>query len=631
MLRRFRHLLAQQATFWLVAALLLLAFSLAAGLWAERVAVARLRDQAGPRLDLYAAGLESELGKYDPLPALLGQDRRLLALLNRPADPAAQAEANHYLEEASDLLRTAACYLVDPDGRTLAASNWNGPVSFVGRDFSYRPYVRNALAHGAGRFYGIGTTSREPGYYVARAIRVEDRVLGAAVVKVSLDRLERAWAPGAERVLVADANGVIILASEPGWKFRTLEVMPQATVQRLNATRQYDGVSLQPLGWQILHQEGPEQRTVMLAPGGGQPRPFLALARPLADTGWTVTVLYDLQPLAEARLTAMVVAAGAGLLLILGLLYQRQRARTAAAVRDARDALAQANAQLEHKVAERTAALSKANAELQTEVVERLRAEADLHRTQDGLVQAAKLAALGQLSAGVAHEVNQPLAALRTLSDNAAVFLQRGQVDRAAGNLSMISDLTERIARITGQLRNFARRSDNQPEPVDLAHCIAATATLLQERFRREAVDLQVTAPPGLRASCDANRLEQVLVNLLANAVDAVRGREIRRVEVAMAEIGDRVAIRVRDSGPGLTPEIRARLFEPFFTTKPQGSGLGLGLAISAGIVQGFGGVLEAGNAPGGGAEFTVLLPRAEVPLSGTAPAAKEDVHVAGR
>ncbi len=588
-----------------VATVLATALAVAALVWlggiaGERWALDRLGAQAGPRLDLYALGLESELGKYDPLPALLGEDPRVLGLLAAPGDPAAREAANGFLEEVNRYLGASACYVVAPDGMTLAASNWRGPASFVGRDFSYRPYVRDALAEGIGRFYGIGTTSREPGYYVARAIREGGAVLGVAVVKVSLDRLERAWAPAAERVLVRDANGVVVLASDPAWKFKTLAPLSAETLERLRRTRQYDQVLLEPLGWR---QAGAVDGGQVLEPGRGER--FLALNRTLDEGGWQVTVLYDLTPVSQARVAGMAVAGGASAVLVLMALYGRQRRRT-------RDALARANQELERKVAERTAALTDANLGLRREVAERERAEQELRRAQDGLVQAAKLAALGQLSAGVAHEINQPLAALRTLSDNAAVFLERGQGRQVAGNLAMIAELTERMAKITGQLRSFARKSDNHPTSVPVAASIAAALALVQERLRRAGVEAGVgVVPADLAAWCDATRLEQVLVNLLANAADAVAGREERRVAVEARAEGGRVLVTVADSGPGLSAEALERLFEPFFTTKGAGAGLGLGLAISAGIAQGFGGSLRAANAPGGGAVFTLELPAA--------------------
>lgn len=570
------------------------------GVAGERWALDRLGAQAGPRLDLYALGLESELGKYDPLPALLGEDPRVLGLLAAPGDPAAREAANGFLEEVTRYLGASACYVIAPDGMTLAASNWRGPTSFVGRDFSYRPYVRDALAEGIGRFYGIGTTSREPGYYVARAVRDGDAVRGVAVVKVSLDRLERAWAPAAERVLVRDANGVVVLASDPAWKFKTLAPLSADTLERLQRTRQYDQVRLEPLGWR---QAGAVDDGQVLELARGER--FLALDRTLDEGGWQVTVLYDLTPVSQARAAGMATAAGTSAVLVLVALYGRQRRRT-------RDALARANQELERKVAERTAALTDANLGLRREVAERERAEQELRRAQDGLVQAAKLAALGQLSAGVAHEINQPLAALRTLSDNAAVFLERGQGRQVAGNLAMIAELTERMAKITGQLRSFARKSDNHPASVPVAASIAAAQGLVQERLRRAGVEVAVeVVPEGLSAWCDATRLEQVLVNLLANAADAVAGREERRVRVEARGAGGRVLLTVADSGPGLSAEALERLFEPFFTTKGAGAGLGLGLAISAGIAQGFGGSLRAANGPSGGAVFTLELPAA--------------------
>jgi two-component system C4-dicarboxylate transport sensor histidine kinase DctB len=262
-------------------------------------------------------------------------------------------------------------------------------------------------------------------------------------------------------------------------------------------------------------------------------------------------------------------------------------------------------------VARRTQALTETNLRLQKEVVERQHAEATLRAAQDELVQAAKLAVLGQLATGITHELNQPLGAIRTLAGNALEFLRRGKSESTEKNLTIITRLADQMGAIITPLKTFARKSPAVPVRVDLGRAVGNARFLLEQKLQHSAVSVQNDCSPGRSfALCDQNRLEQVLVNLIGNAADAMRDQPRRSLSIAAAPDGDgAVLLTVADTGPGLPDEIRERLFEPFFTTKPAGEGLGLGLAISRDIVRDFGGDLEAGNTPEGGARFRLRLP----------------------
>jgi len=567
----------------------LLAFLLAwiGGLLSAELAVQRLHENAGPRRALYIAGLRSELGRHETTPAILALSRTLRTALLNAGDPAAISAANAYMEQVATGTGAAVLYLLDTQGTTIASSNWRLPESFVGRNFAYRPYFRDAMAGGVGRFYGIGTTSREPGHYFARALMDGDRVLGITVVKLSLSPVERSWADRADRILVVDGNGVVILSSAPDWTFHTLNALPDAQKAQLMASRQYEGVDLRDLNWRV-----DEDGTVSLA---GAPMRYFVSDSPVDGTPWRLYLLTSLDSVDMARGLGRVGGVGLTALLALSWLYWRQRRRTRLAWR-------RAAAALEQEVAVRTAELVAAND--------------DLRRAQDGLVQAAKLAALGQLAAGITHELNQPLAALRTLSDNASTFLSRGNLDRVGQNLTHIAGLTERMARITGQLRTFARRSDNRPESVPVVRAVDNALTLLVEKTRRTGAMVQVSMDDGLCVLCDPLRLEQVLVNLIGNALDAVADRQERRITISAEpdNAAGQVHIRVADSGGGIAPDHMAHLFEPFFTTKAPGLGLGLGLVISAGIIRDHDGSLTADNGPDGGAVFTFALPAGDPP-----------------
>jgi len=275
----------------------------------------------------------------------------------------------------------------------------------------------------------------------------------------------------------------------------------------------------------------------------------------------------------------------------------------------AREDLQHAYDNLEAMVEERTSELNAMTQSLSQEIEVRSKAEQKLHITQNELFQAGKMAVLGQMSASITHELNQPLTALRTMSDNAVILLERGRLDDARRNLAKISQIAARMGTITGQLKIFARKSTTSLTSVSIPTAISNALFLVERRLQVENVRFTLQLPPeDIFAMCESNRLEQVLVNLYANALDAMNGSDVRSLRVSVACTPEHVLIHVADTGPGLSTEVYEHLFEPFFTTKPQGLGLGLGLAISEQITRQFGGVLRAENAPGGGAIFTIEL-----------------------
>jgi two-component system C4-dicarboxylate transport sensor histidine kinase DctB len=341
---------------------------------------------------------------------------------------------------------------------------------------------------------------------------------------------------------------------------------------------------------------------------------FLAQTQPLPGTPWGITVFSFQEPVhGIAANRAALAGVGAAFLCILALMLNERRRHLKDRLA-AREALQQAHDELERKVAERTGDLSAANTRLKVEVAERTRAERTLRAAQDELVQAGKLAVIGQLSSGIAHELNQPLAALRTLSGNARKFLARGDPQTAGSNLERIAELVDRMGRLTGQLKSFARKSSGRPQCVPLRLAVDNALFLLAQRLKRAGIVACIDlSQEELQAWCDANRLEQVLVNLVGNALDAMDDQPAPALDITARRQGERILIQVRDRGLGLAAEARTHLFEPFFTTKEAGRGLGLGLAISAGIVADFGGSLSGDNHPEGGAIFTLDLPAAPV------------------
>jgi len=587
----------------------LLILAALAGLWSYHARMEGglhdLRALGRHRLDLAASSLEREIDKYAYFPATLGLESNVLHLLHRQSE-GATLEVNGYLEQLNRRAGTLAVYILDAGGHVVATSNWNTPESFMGEDLSYRPYFYEAVVHGSGRFFGIGTTLGIPGYYLSSAIVDGEHLVGVAVVKVSLEQLERSWISLEVPVLVTDENGVAILSSVHDWKFATLQPLDAKTREDFDRSQHYNRRRLEPLpiGEITVLDASASLMTLPRPSAPGLREQFLAQSAPMPGTPWTLTVMSQLGQLRlRATTEAALAAIGAAFLCILGLLVQQRIAQSRERLR-AREALQRAHDELELKVEERTADLSAANLRLRS--------------AQDELVQAGKLAVIGQLSTGIAHELNQPLAALRTLSANAAKFMERGDLATASGNLQRIGALVDSMGKITSQLKTFARKSSGPVAAMPVRPSIDNALFLLEAQLRKAGLEVRQDWPDAeVLALCEPNRLEQVLVNLIGNAADAMAGRPESRLDIAVRQAGGQVRISVRDHGPGISEEAATHLFEPFFTTKDPGAGLGLGLPISAGIIRDFGGTLEGANHPEGGAIFTIVLPTAE---SETAP-----------
>lgn len=588
-------------TLWGLVLLAGLALPYLAYWWADQLTTERLRAAGAQRLEVYATSLENLLDKYDLVPRMLELDKDVLQLLEQPGDEDVRQRVNEYLEGLNRKAGSSNIFVVNLQGRTQAASNWRLKDSFIGDDVNFRPYIRNALRGRPGGFYGIGTTSLEPGYFYAHGIYKAGRMLGVAAIKVSIESQQRSWTQGADKVALVDPNGVIFLSSDPAWKFKSLKPLPAAVRADLEQTRQYFTQSLPALV--LKHDEALANGNRLLAihdggPGRGRAPLMLAQTRSLAPREWTFIYFSDLDAARGNASVAFLFALLAYGFLVLLFLYWRQRVRS--------------KEELERMVDERTASLARLTKDLSKEVDVRRQAEQQLQITQNELFQAGKLAVLGQMSASITHELNQPLTALRTMSDNAVLLFERGRLDDVRNNLKTISQVVARMGSITGKLKGFARKSNAELGPVSIHTSISNALVLVERRIQLDKVTFQLRIDQAdIYALCDSNRLEQVLLNLMTNALDSMQGAAVRELVLEVSSKPGRVLIRVADSGPGLSEDARARLFEPFYTTKPQGEGLGLGLAISAQIIRDFGGTLQAEQASHG-ACFVIELKAAQ-------------------
>lgn len=505
---------------------------------------------------ILAAGLESDLDKFSLVPLVLARDPQVQSLLSGNA--LHKAELNQRLEQLARQTGAAAIYLMDGKGLTLSASNWNQPDRFVGSIYGFRSYFRNAIYSGVASEFALGTVSRRPGLYVSRRVDTPSGPVGVVAIKVEFDPLEASWAKATSGVYVTDADGVILVTSNPDWRF--------SATRPIQPGKRDSKQDLLQFGKAKLPRFEPDFGNGELAI-----KPMIDSRQPVAPFDWQLHLLSDPSP-------SLAAAKANGRLLFLMLLVL-----VAAAVALFAISIRRRKARAEALLNERTVQL------------------------RDQLQQANRLATLGQITAGVGHEIRQPVAAIRILAETGERLGERGAHDEARANFGRITTLTDRIGTITDELRRFSRRGNREPRNISLRQVIDGALLLLRDRMARLATDLELPPESDLDLVVRGEHvaLEQVLVNLLQNALDAT-GQQ-GKVAIEVTEDGLFSRLSVTDDGPGLTTEQRANLFQPFATTKADG--LGLGLVISQDIMRGLGGDLVADETVDG-ARFTMVVPR---------------------
>jgi two-component system C4-dicarboxylate transport sensor histidine kinase DctB len=567
--------------------------------WSERHDFARLDDAVSHELDLYAAVLDIELGKQADLPGLIDQDDRIDALVHTPDAADLRALINRKLTRFVARSGALQATIVDAGAHVIASSDWyragarpgapaaSGAMAAsapAAADDASDPCALEAVHGESSQRFSPDPVTGAPEVCFARPVRRDGATVGAVVVRISLQPIEAEWIDAAfraesEKPLIVDAHGVVIMSSVPSWKQLPLDALahPQPALDDSVDLVRIPRLAAAGVEMQVVHE------------------------RPLPRLGWRLLILSSAKDVwRDARIAAWsagAITASLGMLALLVL----QRRRVGMQKLATRAALQRANDELEAKVLERTAQLETSNRYLRHEVLERQHAEEVLRHAQEELVQAGKLALLGQLSAGISHELGQPLTALRALAQNGCLLLERQRPQQAAENFQSILALAERMGRITSQLKSFARKTPPDDRSLPFVVAVDNARQVLAQRFATEQVRLVTDVPAGLAVRCDTYRLEQVLVNLMANAMDAMRtvpGERVLTISAAVA--ADRAVVRVLDSGPGIPQELSERLFEPFFTTKAPGEGLGLGLVISSHIVREFGGSLRSVPQPAG-------------------------------
>ena len=568
-------------------------------------------DQAQRRLALFDRTLEAIIERFHYLPVAISQARETRAALASPADPQAVEAANGFLSKLNETAGAGEIFLMEENGGVVAASNWWTLTSLVGTNYSFRPYFADAMQYGSAEYYAFGISTSVPGYFLSQRVDGPDGPLGVAVTKINLGEIEANWWRSGELIGILDPNEVVILSTRPDWRYRPLETIPRSRVEAVSTQQRYGENGIDNTGLITDRWNSRGGQFAYLA--GTDPEAsgyFLLQELRLPKHGWRLMSFTPLGPLYAAAwtMTAAASLGAAALLLIIVLLVQRQRI-TAHRLAD--------HERLEQRVAERTEDLHVTNEALREEIAERIRAEKAEREAQHGLVQAAKMASLGQALAGVAHEVSQPVAALTTHIASARLIAAQHQDADIGRILDTMDKVVDRLAALTGHLKTFARKETRVEMQADLPSVIANALDLVDHKLKAFGIDVEYRRHRGrLMAAGNPIHLEQVLINLIANAADAMEHSAIRVLSIGVAQATGNIEVSVTDTGSGIDAADLANLFDPFYSTKEAGRGLGLGLSISYGLVRDIGGAITVQSRPGKGSTFTVRLPCIVAPVT---------------
>jgi two-component system C4-dicarboxylate transport sensor histidine kinase DctB len=605
----FKHIDAAQRPWWRFAffwAVIAVVAIYVAGELGRTETIKALQQDASTDGQLKVALLNVALERPRALPLVLSGDRDLVAALETGG--AAVDRLNRKLEGLIEGTQASVIYVTGPNGVAIASSNWRAADSFVGTSYSFRDYFSLAMRTGMAEHYALGNVSRKPGLYISRRVDSEDgKALGVVIAKVEFSRLEADWRIGGKPVYVADANGIVLMTSISAWRFDTIKPIDQQTRRTIADSLQFGNETLDLLPFSPLRFIDNSTELIHINSPAVNSGDYLRFILPVPTTSWHLHYLLPVEPtlMVEVQRMRLLMLAGMMPLIVLSGLWLRRRQKA----RQAEEVAARARAELERRVDERTRDLQSAMDQLETEISGHQQTGRELQSVQQELVKANRLAILGQVAAGVAHEINQPVATIRAFADNARTLMNRQRLDEADENMKDIAALTERIGVITSDLKILARKGRAAAQPVSVKAVIEGAVVLLRSRFagHMEALDIALPAET-LMVSGSPIRLEQIVINLLQNALEAVEDKADGQVTISVREAADQVVLSVADNGPGIAPDILEALFTPFNTSKD--GGLGLGLVISREIAADYGGRIEVESNPSGTC-FSVYLKKA--------------------
>ena len=513
------------------------------------------------KLSLYQVIIDNELSRLEHLPALLAQDVEL-----GHSDP-----LNEEFKSISISSQAEAIYALDQSGETFAASNFDLPQTFLGQNYQFRRYFTQAMKGLETSFFAIGATTSRPGYFLAAPIFDTANPIGAMVVKLDLTALNNALETTGDKVVVTNKEGIVVLSSVPTFRYRSTRKISPERLSAIAQERQFGNETLDPLPWAV------ERDSIFV-----DSQNYLLLEEQLQEENWQLFYLADAN-VARTRaftvssiLAALMIAASA-LLFILR----------------------------ERRVRKALETSQKDRRRLQREIEVRRKAEERLESAQTALKRTSKLAALGQLSASVTHELGQTISAMNP--PLAAEML----VNSSGSNvMNSLSGIVDRMDNITKQLKFFATPDADFEENLDLYEILKRAVELMRYDFKHEKVDVQIQAPTTrCLVNGNAHRLEQVIINILRNSLIAMQGTVDKRIEISAAQDQQFCTVSVRDNGHGLMGQSLDQIIEPFHTTGPSGKGMGLGLAISSTIIEEHGGTISAADIPQGGVLFEIKIP----------------------
>lgn len=528
-----------------------------------------IADRSEVRLSLYVTNLTSELQRNSVVPQLLGRSPELASALVSRNFTNSSAHLVSFVAE----IGSASLILLDRDGVTVAATD----AEEVGVDHADASYFLNALESDLTVYATERDQSGQYRYVFSRKIVMQEQLLGVIAVEVNSALLQAGWVGGSEAVLVLDSEGQIIMSTEPGWRGLT-ETAALNLNHTMTVTERLQRVARTLAG--------------LDADAYLQGEPMLRHEARVPHQGWKM-VSYTAYDTVRSRVNGILALEVMVFAIILAVMFWLMSRKTASRL-----------VFFQRESAE----LRALNRRLQREVAEREKVEQTLQVAEQTIAQSSKLAALGEMSAAVSHELNQPLAAMKTYLAGARLLLERERPEEAMSSFQRIDDLIERMGAITRQLKSYARKGDDAFEPMDIRAAVSTALAMMEPQLKIRDVNIIRSLPnEPVMVLGDRLRLEQVIVNLLRNALDATKGASNPTVEILLVS-GNTISLQIRDNGEGI--EDLNALFEPFYTTKQPGDGTGLGLAISSGIVSELGGRLTARNAADGGAIFEVQLPR---------------------
>lgn len=557
--------------------------------------------QSAAQMKELVSFLSGALSRYQSIPHVLSKNPLLVNALQQQGDTGPLSALNQYLQEIQSITEALDIYLVNANGDAIAASNWQQSYSFIGQNFAFRPYFQQAIKGQLGRYFAVGTSSNKRGYYFSYPIytsgqrqsaeQVQPEILGVIVVKVDVTEIEQ-HGTGMARAsnyefAISDPDDIIFISSAPQWRLAAFNAVTPERQQQIKQSRRYADRTIHELTIEPPYTDPADKRYPIyrINHSNNNAIDYMDSQTVMAEAGWKLHILAPMAPTYQAMPPLLLLYGALYLLIALALLYAVERRKNSLRMRHAHE-------QLEQRVQERTQALESSHRQLK--------------ETQDELIQAAKLTVIGSLSASINHEINQPLAAIRSYAQNTQTLLARAKWDDVGRNIITIIELTDRLAAIVSQFKSFTRKSAGNEKATNVAQCINDALTIIQPEVDKQRVELQLNVDDNqIHIWCDPIRLQQVLVNLMSNAIKAMQHSSPKQLIIGVT-VTDRVSISIEDSGSGIEESQMKKIFDPYYTNSRHG--LGLGLSISRRIIETMQGQISVANRIEGGAIFNITL-----------------------